>query len=234
MSGGEVTCMRCGATVVPADRFCESCGTVLSAVRRVAVPGPPESQEDSAAASTAATATYVDEYCTVCGQPARRARSRPGATSTASCSSPTAVSNTRATRTPPQRESSPAVRAKRSPSPCATGCRLLSAADTAAKSASTAGVDAMLNALAATRKPQSAVLAGLTDAANAAAAAGADSLGSGHCAVVHLRGGGRRSDLDGHNRDHRRQRGGQQGLLASRTSRARAMPHGRRLRLRRN
>ncbi len=55
------------------------------------------------------------------------------------------------------------------------GVSTSSAADMAAKGASTAGVDAMLNALAASRKPQSAVLAGLTDAAKAAAAAEADS-----------------------------------------------------------
>ena len=39
MNGEGVTCMQCGATVVPADRFCESCGAILRAVRRVAIPG---------------------------------------------------------------------------------------------------------------------------------------------------------------------------------------------------
>ena len=68
MSGGEVTCMRCGATVVPADRFCESCGTVLSAVRRVAVPGAARATEDSRCCADCGDGTYVDEYCAVCGQ----------------------------------------------------------------------------------------------------------------------------------------------------------------------
>ena len=52
----------------------------------------------------------------------------------------------------------------------------------------------MLNALAAERTPEAAVLAGLTDAAKAAVVAGADTPNLHDRTVVHLRCGGRPSD----------------------------------------
>ena len=173
MSGGEVTCMRCGATGVPADRFCESCGTVLSAIRRVAVPGAVQSREDSAACTDCGNGTYVDQYCTVCGhrraEPDRDQADLDGIV----------LVTDRGLEHPRNEDAAAAgIVACSSGEAIAVavcdGVSTSSAADTAAKSASTAGVDAMLNALAAERKPQLAVLAGLTDAAKAAAAAGAD------------------------------------------------------------
>ncbi len=119
--GGDVHAMRCDGRK-PADRFCESCGTVLSGVRRVAIPGP-----GAVAGSSVRRLRRRDVRRRLLHrvrQPARRARTRPGGARRDRARSPTAVSNTRATRTPPQRESSPADRAKRSPSPCAMGCRL--------------------------------------------------------------------------------------------------------------
>ncbi len=73
MSREEVTCMQCGATVVPADRFCESCGAILRAIRRVAIPGPATALD--APCADCGNETYVDDYCTACGnrraEPAR-------------------------------------------------------------------------------------------------------------------------------------------------------------------
>ena len=60
--------MRCGAGVVPEDRFCESCGAVLSAVRRVAIPGSTRVCGVFTCCTDCGEGTYVDEYCTVCGQ----------------------------------------------------------------------------------------------------------------------------------------------------------------------
>ena len=168
--------MRCGATVVAADRFCESCGTVLSPVRRVAIPGT--ARDESTVCTDCGDGRYLDQYCSVCGhrraEPDREQADLDGivlvtdrgleharnedaaAAGTVACGSaelPHAVAVA-----------------------VCDGVSTSTAAEMAAKSASTAGVEAMLNALAASRKPQSAVLAGLTDAAKAAAAAGADSL----------------------------------------------------------
>ena len=73
MNGDGVTCMQCGAISVPADLFCEGCGALLRAVRRVAIPGQVQSQEIPC--SDCGGATYVDDYCAACGnrraEPAR-------------------------------------------------------------------------------------------------------------------------------------------------------------------
>ena len=164
-------------------------------------------------------------------KPARRARTRPGG------SRRDRADHRPRPRTPSQRGrrrgGNRRLRLGRSaswPSPCATESPPQSAADTAAKSASTAGVDAMLKRSPRRAKPQSAVLAGLTDAAKAAAVAGADTSdltiapSCTYAAVTVV------PTLDGRCRDRRRQRRGQQGVLDSRTPRRSAMPHGRRLR----
>lgn len=175
MSVGEVTCMRCGAAVVPADRFCESCGTVLSAVRRVAVPGATRAKEDSAVCVDCGDGTYVDQYCSVCGQ----RRAEPDRDQ-AHLDGIVLVTDRGLEHTHNEDAAAAGIVASDSDEVIAVavcdGVSTSFAADTAAKSASAAGVDAMLNALAAKRKPQSAVLAGLTDAANAAADAGAGNL----------------------------------------------------------
>ena len=171
MNGEGVKCMQCGATVVSADLFCESCGAILRAVRRVAIPGQAPSQELPCA--DCGGATFVDDYCAACGnrraEPARDQADLDGIV----------LITDRGLEHPRNEDAAAAgIVACGSGEAIAVavcdGVSTSSAADTAAKAASTAGVDAMLNALAADRKPESAVLAGLTDAAKAAAAAGAD------------------------------------------------------------
>jgi serine/threonine protein phosphatase PrpC len=171
MSGDVVTCTRCGAISVPADLFCEGCGALLRAARRVAIPGQAQSQEIPCA--DCGGATYVDDYCAACGnrraEPAREQADLDGI-----------VLITDRGLEHPRNEDAAAAGIVA----CASGDAIAvavcdgvsssTAADTAAKAASTAGVDAMLKALAAERKLESAVLAGLTDAAKAATAAGAD------------------------------------------------------------
>ena len=94
--------------------------------------------------------------------------------------------------------------------------------------ASKAGVDAMLAALAASRTSHAAVLAGLADAAKAAAC-GKDRRRSNYRAVVHLHRGDSRPDICWDSADHGRQRRRQQGVLASPTARTRATADRRRL-----
>ena len=163
--------MRCGATVVPADKFCENCGTVLSAIRRIAVPGA--APEASAVCTDCGNGEYIDQYCSVCGQ---------------RCSEPSrdqavldgVVLVTDRGLEHPRNEDAAAAgivacgSGEAIAAAVCDGVSTSSAADTAAKAASAAGVDAMLNALIASPKSQSAVLAGLTAAARAAADAGVD------------------------------------------------------------
>ena len=175
MTGDGVTCMRCGAISVPADRFCESCGGPCSRpsrVRRVAIPGQVQSQEIPCA--DCGGATYVDDYCAACGnrraEPDRergrarrdRARHRPRS------------ANTPATRTPPRPESSPAHRATPSPSRCATGCRARQPPTPRRTPRRPPEWMRCSPRLPLNGNRESAVLAGLADAAKAATAAGAD------------------------------------------------------------
>jgi serine/threonine protein phosphatase PrpC len=172
MNGQGVTCMQCGAVSVPADLFCEGCGGLLRAVRRVAIPGQVQSQEIPC--SDCGGATYVDDYCAACGnrraEPAREQAELDGIV----------LITDRGLEHPRNEDAAAAgivACASEGEAIAVAVCDGVSsstAADAAAKAASTAGVDAMLNALAAEREPESAVLAGLADAAKAAAAAGAD------------------------------------------------------------
>ncbi|WNG93725.1 PP2C family serine/threonine-protein phosphatase [Mycobacterium sp. ITM-2016-00318] len=169
MSGGEVTCMRCGATAVHDDRFCERCGTVLVPVRRVAVPRV--APDEPSVCADCGDGTYVDQYCTGCGQ--RRAepdrdQARLGGV---------VLVTDRGLEHPRNEDAAAAgVVSYESRQAIAValcdGVSTSSAADTAAKAAATVGVAAMLNALAACREPEAAVLAGLAEAAKAAVAAG--------------------------------------------------------------
>ncbi|MGZ7008336.1 MAG: PP2C family protein-serine/threonine phosphatase [Ilumatobacteraceae bacterium] len=156
---------------MPADKFCESCGTVLSDVRRIAVPRV--LPEESSACADCGDGTYVDHYCDVCGQ----RRAQPDRDH-ADLDGIVLVTDRGLEHTRNEDAAAAGTVA------CATGEAIAvavcdgvstsSAADTAAKAASIAGVDAMLNALAASANPQAAVLNGLTGAATAAAHAGAD------------------------------------------------------------
>ena len=171
MNREEVKCVRCGATVEAADVFCESCGAILCAVHRVAVPGPARSTD--APCADCGNETYVDDYCSACGnrraEPARDQADLDGIVliTDRGLEHPRNEDAAAAGIVTPAGEKSSAI--------AVTVCDGVSAsadAQVAAVSASMAGVDAMLRALAASRQARSAVLAGLTDAAIAAASAG--------------------------------------------------------------
>ena len=65
MSDAQTTCRQCAAPVAPADRFCESCGSTLSDITRVAIPRPGTAPPGSCA--DCGNVHYVDDYCGVCG-----------------------------------------------------------------------------------------------------------------------------------------------------------------------
>jgi serine/threonine protein phosphatase PrpC len=160
---------------VPADRFCEGCGTVLASVRRVAVPFAPK--DSGSAVCNCGNGTFVDQYCSVCGlrraEPDRDRAELDGIV----------LVTDRGLEHERNEDAAAAgvVACGPGDSECVAvavcdGVSTSSAADTAAKGASAAGVDAMLSSLAASASPQSAVLAGLTAAAGAAVKAGAHTL----------------------------------------------------------
>jgi PPM family protein phosphatase len=173
------TCPKCGAAVDPADRFCESCGTTTSSVRRAAIPRHGQRHETPAAPCVdCGNATYIDDYCAVCGQrraePARDQADLDGIVLITDCG----IAH-------PRNEDAAAAgivslgSGEQRRAIAVTVCDGVSsseAAHTTAVNASTAGVDAMLTALAASRDARSVVLAGLAHAATAAAAAGTHSL----------------------------------------------------------
>jgi serine/threonine protein phosphatase PrpC len=171
--------MHCGATVVPADRFCESCGGGLSEVRRVAIPRAAQALEGPAGpCANCGNDNYVDVYCTVCGD----RRAEPDRDQMDFCG--IVLISDRGLEHVGNEDAAAAgmVAGGVGERPYAIavavcdGVSTSSAADTAAVAAATAGVDAMLGALAASRKARSAVLAGLADAAKAAVAAGTGSV----------------------------------------------------------
>jgi serine/threonine protein phosphatase PrpC len=58
-------CRTCGAAIVVGDRFCESCGTVLSELHHVAIPRLDRAVQGPC--PDCGNANPFDEYCTVCG-----------------------------------------------------------------------------------------------------------------------------------------------------------------------
>jgi hypothetical protein len=106
MSCEGVKCMHCGANVVPAERFCESCGSILRAIRRAALPEPTTALE--APCADCGNETYVDDYCAACGNRA------PSPRATVDLDGIVLITDRGlehpATRTRPQRGSSPARR----------------------------------------------------------------------------------------------------------------------------
>ena len=187
MKSAVATCAQCGANVAPAERFCENCGAALSAVRRVAVPRhSPVPDGTAVKCDDCGDGTYVDEYCTVCGnrrtEPDRDENHLDGIVLITDRglehfrNEDAAAAGTVA-----------GAAGERPHAIVAAVCDGVSTspdAYKASRAASTAGVDAMLKALAASRDLRSVALAGLDDAAKAAAAAeteGADDRAAPSC-----------------------------------------------------
>ena len=152
MSCEGVKCMHCGANVVPAERFCESCGSILRAIRRAALPGPTTALE--APCADCGNETYVDDYCAACGnrraEPSRDQVDLDGIV----------LITDRGLEHPRNEDAAAAgiVAGEAGEPPHAMavavcdGVSTSADAQAAAVSASMAGVDAMLRALAASRR----------------------------------------------------------------------------------
>lgn len=170
MSGGEAVCTRCGATVAAADRFCEGCGTVLSGMHQVAVPKP--AVDASAPCADCGQDMFVDDYCIACGS----RRAEPDRDQAAL--EDIVLITDRGIEHPRNEDAAAAgIVVGASGEQCIAvavcdGVSTSAAAHLAAVGASTAGVEAMLNALAVSSKSESAILAGLDAATRAAATAG--------------------------------------------------------------
>ena len=231
MRSAVATCVQCGANVAPAERFCENCGAALSEVRRVAVPRhSPVPDGIAVKCDDCGDGTYVDEYCTVCGnrrtEPDRDENHLDGIVLITDRglehfrNEDAAAAGTVA-----------GAAGERPHAIVAAVCDGVSTspdAYKASRAASTAGVDAMLKALAASRDMRSVALAGLDDAAKAAAAAETEGAGDRAAPSCTYAGSGRRFHIRGRGTDHRRQCRGQQGVLAARTARAATAPDRRR------
>src|SRR5690349_17774788 len=177
----EVNCPQCDTVVAQTDRFCEGCGASLADARRVAIPRH-EHAADTPCPDCGNAADFA-EYCTVCGH-RRKEPDRDEATLGAvvlitdrgiehSHNEDAAAAGTLvATQGDPPEAIAVAV---------CDGVSSSSEAHRAAVAASTAGVDAMLAALAVAKKPRAAMLAGLGAAAAAAASAGTDTGAAPSC-----------------------------------------------------
>jgi serine/threonine protein phosphatase PrpC len=172
MTGQQAACPQCTAIAGSADRFCESCGAVLSELRRVGIPRP--GREAAGPCSDCGNAAYVDGYCTVCGH--RRAEPDRDQAELAGM----VLITDRGIEHARNEDAAAAGivvgsdggRPRTIAIAVCDGVSTSGEAHMAAVAAANAGVDAMLTALAASDKGRTAVLAGLAEATKAAAAAG--------------------------------------------------------------
>ncbi len=171
MTGPQVDCPHCAATVSRADRFCERCGAVLSTIDRIAIPrtaSAPESDEQPCAGC--GNLGHADGYCTACGQ-RRAAPDRDEA----NLRGVALITDRGLEHSRNEDAAAAALVLGDTDAPVAIvaavcdGVSTSAAAHTAAAAASKAGVETMVAALAASRRSGSAVRAGLVDAAKAAA-----------------------------------------------------------------
>jgi serine/threonine protein phosphatase PrpC len=177
MTGEETTCPHCAAPAGLADRFCESCGGPLfevapPQVHRVAIPrGGPSLQGPC---TDCGNAGFADGYCTACGH--RRVEpDRDEATLGV-----IALITDRGLHHARNEDAAAAGMLSvpdsgRPPAIAVAVCDGVSSSgepQMASAAASKGGVEAMLAALAASGEPRAAVLAGLAEAASAAARAG--------------------------------------------------------------
>jgi PPM family protein phosphatase len=177
MTGEQTTCPHCAAPGRLADRFCESCGGPLfevapPQVHRVAIPrGGPSLQGPC---TDCGNAGFADGYCTACGH-RRLEPDRDEATLGV-----IALITDRGLHHARNEDAAAAgmLRTTGSERPLAiavTVCDGVSSSgqpQMASAAASKEGVEAMLTSLAVSGDPRAAVLAGLTEAASAAARAG--------------------------------------------------------------
>jgi len=140
-------CTQCGTNVAPAEKLCEHCGAASTAFRRVAVPrhapgrAEPDRDENHLDAIVLITDRGIEHNRNEDAGAAGTVAGAPG-------EQPTAIA---------------AV--------VCDGVSTSAEGQNASRAASVAGVDAMLKALAASRDLTSVMMAGLSDAARAAAEA---------------------------------------------------------------
>jgi serine/threonine protein phosphatase PrpC len=171
MTAEDATCPQCAADIARADRFCGSCGAILSEISRVAIPRPGRYVDGPCA--DCGNDTHADEYCTVCGH----RRAEPDRDE-ARVGEIVLITDRGIEHAGNEDAAAAGIVAGEPPLIAVAVCDGVSSsrdANLAAVAASNAGVDAMLTALAASRNARSAVLAGLTDAAKAAAATTSES-----------------------------------------------------------
>lgn len=172
MSAQHATCQQCAAQVTSTERFCEHCGQPLVATQRISVPRPAL----EGACTDCGNETYADGFCTACGN--RRAEPDRDEAQLGEI----ALITDRGLQQSVNDDAAAAGAVTGSGLDWPYGiavavCDGVSSsvdARRAAAAASKAGVDAMLKALADSRTPRAAVLAGLGVAAEAAATAGPD------------------------------------------------------------
>jgi PPM family protein phosphatase len=172
MTDQDTMCPYCDALVARTHRFCESCGASLAEVRRVAIP----LSATTGPCTDCGNEDRFDDYCTVCGhrraEPDRDEASLGGIVLITDrglehAGNEDAAAAGMLVGTDGGRPDAIAVAV-------CDGVSSSDEAHRAALAASNAGVDAMLTALVASRRARAAVLAGLQEAASAAAEAACD------------------------------------------------------------
>jgi serine/threonine protein phosphatase PrpC len=182
MTDQDAACPQCAGDVARADRFCGSCGAILSDIHRVAIPRA--GRYVGGPCADCGNDAHVDEYCTVCGH--RRAEPDRDQAEVGGIVLITDRGLEHARNEDAAAAGIVSVTENGSePDSIAVavcdGVSTSGDAQLASVAASVAGVDAMLAALAASRNARSAVLAGLADAAKAAAAAPTNASSSPSC-----------------------------------------------------
>ena len=150
MTGQQTACPQCAGVVGGTDRVCESCGAALAEVHRVAVPRSGRSEQGSCTDPVRDEAD-LDDVVVITDRGLEHSRNEDAAAAGIVVDIDTG------------RPYAIAVAV-------CDGVSTSDDAHMASAAATTAGVEAMLATLAASRKPHPAVLAGLADAAKAAAA----------------------------------------------------------------
>jgi PPM family protein phosphatase len=164
-------CRKCSAPIDPAHRFCESCGAMQAEVSQVAVPRPGRAAD--LPCPECGKAEFTDDYCTTCGH------RRPEPDRDELAIGEVYLVTDRGIHHASNEDAAAAGTIVRDEgtSVAAVVCDGVSSARdsaSASTSASQAAVAAILAALSAGRPAEAAMVAGLTDAAKAAANAFTD------------------------------------------------------------